>query len=128
MRLIILKPFGFTLIELLVVLTIIALLMSIAVPRYFHTLDKAKENVLKNNLASMRNAIDHYYGDTGHYPDTLQDLVSNKYLRSIPIDPVTDSTTTWIVVSPDDPRKGAIYDIKSGARGTAQAGISYGEF
>ena len=116
---------GFTLIELLVALSIVALLLSIVTPRYFHNVDKAKENVLKSNLAIMRSAIDKYYGDNERYPETLQDLVTRKYLRSIPKDPVTDSATTWIIIAPEDKHKGAVYDIKSGAQGTTRAGVPY---
>jgi general secretion pathway protein G len=116
---------GFTLIELLVVMAIIATLLTIALPRYFHSLERSKEAVLKQDLVTMRDAIDKFYGDTGHYPDTLDDLVTKKYLRNLPVDPLTDSAATWVVVPPDDPSKGAVYDVHSGAQGTGQDGSAY---
>jgi len=123
-----LTPHGFTLIELLVVMAIIALLLTIAVPRYFHSTDRAKEAVLKEDLAQMRNAIDKYYGDRGRYPDALDDLVEKKYLRRIPADPITDSVQTWVTVMPEETGKGTVSDVKSGATGTAQDGTPYGDW
>ena len=117
--------FAFTLIELLIVMSIIALLLTIAAPRYFHSADRAKEAVLKENLRQMRDAIDKYYGDRGRYPDSLDELVEKKYLRRIPPDTVTDSAQTWVTVPPDETAKGAVSDVKSGASGTAQDGTSY---
>jgi len=119
---------GFTLIELLVVMVIIALLLTIAVPRYFHSTDRAREAVLKQDLAQMRDAIDKFYGDRGRYPDRLDDLVEKKYLRRIPLDPMTDSVQTWVTVPPAETGKGAVYDVKSGAAGTALDGIFYVEW
>lgn len=78
---------GFTLIELLVVLAIVAFLLTLSLPRYFHSIDKSKETVLKENLRVTRETIDKYYDDTGHYPDSLQDLVDHHYLRALPVDP-----------------------------------------
>ena len=119
---------GFTLIELIVVMAIIALLLTIAVPRYWHSTDKAKEAVLKQDLAQMRVAIDQYHADRGKYPDRLDDLVERKYLRAIPRDPLTQSDTTWIVVPPPDAGSGTVFDIKSGAAGTAIDGRNYSEW
>jgi general secretion pathway protein G len=119
---------GFTLIELLVVMAIIALLLSIAVPRYWHSTDKAKEAVLKENLAQMRIAIDQYHADRGKYPDRLEDLVERKYLRNIPRDPVAESSESWIIVAPPDPASGAVYDVKSGAQGNSIDGRSFSEW
>ena len=119
---------GFTLIELLVVMTIIALLLTLAVPRYFHSVEKSKETVLRDNLSIVRESLDKYYADLGKYPDTLDDLVTKKYLRSVPRDPVTESSTTWVIVAPTDSNKGAIYDIKSGAPGKARDGSLYAEW
>lgn len=116
---------GFTLIELLVVLAIIATLLSIAVPRYTGSVDKAKESVLKENLATLREAIDKHYGDTGKYPATLDDLVTKRYLRRIPVDPIADSSTSWVVLPPADPQKGAVFDVKSGAPGKGRDGTAY---
>lgn len=116
---------GFTLIELLVTLAIVAALLSLAVPQYFSRIDLAKEAVLRENLHQLRDALDKYYGDNGRYPDRLQDLVSRKYLRRIPPDPITDSDQTWIVVAPADPRQGSIYDVRSGAPGNGKNGSPY---
>ncbi len=119
---------GFTLIELLVVLGIVALLLTLAVPRYFPTVDGAKETVLHDNLRNMRDVIDQYYADRGRYPDTLEQLVEKKYLRALPVDPITDSTETWILVPPEDASKGAIYSIRSGAPGNGRNGKPYSEW
>jgi len=116
---------GFTLIELLVVMAIIATLLSIAVPRYFHSIEKSKEAVLKQDLNTMRDALDKYYGDTGKYPATLDDLVTSKYIRSIPEDPITGNSTSWLAVPPDDPIKGGVYDVRSGALGNGRDGTPY---
>jgi general secretion pathway protein G len=119
---------GFTLIELLVVLAIISTLLTLAVPRYFSSVQRSKEVVMKENLWIMRDAVDKYFSDVGRYPDQLQDLATKKYLRAIPIDPLTETTTTWRVIPPDDPEKGGVYDVKSGAEGTATGGGSYSEW
>jgi len=119
---------GFTLIELLVVLAIISTLLTLAVPRYFSSVQRSKEVVMKENLWIMRDALDKYFSDVGRYPDQLQDLATRKYLRAIPIDPLTDTATTWRVIPPDDPEKGGVYDVKSGAEGTATGGGAYSEW
>ena len=119
---------GFTLIELLVVLGIIALLLTLAVPRYFPSVDSAKETILADNLRSTRATIDQYYGDTGRYPDTLEQLVEKKYLRAAPIDPITESSTTWILVPPEDGSKGGVADLKSGAPGNDRHGKPYADW
>jgi general secretion pathway protein G len=119
---------GFTLIELLVVLAIISTLLTLAIPRYFSSMEKAKETVMKENLWTMRDALDKYYGDTGKYPDRIEDLATKKYLRTIPIDPITGETTTWRAIPPDDPEKGSVYDIKSGAQGNSTTGSAYSEW
>jgi general secretion pathway protein G len=119
------KQRGMTLIELLVVLAIIATLLAIAAPRYSGSVDRAKEAVLRENLATMRDAIDKYKADTGRYPDSLDVLVDRKYLRKIPLDPVTDSTTSWLVVPPEGPGKGRVGDVRSGAPGEARDGTRY---
>ena len=116
---------GFTLIELMVVMAIIGVLLTVAVPRYFHSVDKSKEAVLHQNLQLTREALDKYFGDNGKYPDSLDDLLTKKYLRSAPYDPITESATTWVIVAPDSADKGAVYDIKSGAEGTALDGSNY---
>ena len=118
---------GFTLIELLVVMAIIAGLLTLAVPRYFQHIDRTRESVLKSDLATMRDAVDKFYTDTGRYPESLSELVARKYLRKLPVDPVTESVESWIVVAPADPKLGAVYDIRSGATGTTRDGRPYGE-
>jgi general secretion pathway protein G len=119
------KKSGFTLIELMVVLAIIATLLTIAVPRYFSSLEKSREAVLQQNLALLRETLDKYYGDMGKYPDALDQLVSSKYLRSVPVDPMTDSSATWVSIPPDQPEMGGVYDVKSGAQGVARDGTEY---
>jgi len=119
---------GFTLIELLIVMAIIALLLTLAVPRYFGSLDKSREAVLKEDLYQFRDAIGKYYGDKGKYPDSLEALATEKYLRSVPVDPITDSSSTWVVVPPQDPQKGGVYDVKSGAQGRASDGTAYSDW
>jgi general secretion pathway protein G len=119
---------GFTLIELLVVLAIVALLLTLAAPRFFPRIDIAKETILADNLRSTRAVIDQYYADTGRYPDSLEQLVEKKYLPQVPVDPITESSTTWLVVPPEDDSKGAVYSIKSGASGTGRDGRPYQEW
>jgi general secretion pathway protein G len=116
---------GFTLIELLLVLAVIATLLTIAVPRYWASLDRSKEAVLKENLYQMRDAIGKYYGDKGKYPESLEALASDKYLHKIPLDPITESATTWIPVPPPDPQKTGVYDVRSGAPGKALDGTEF---
>jgi general secretion pathway protein G len=120
------KRRGFTLIELLVVMAVIGLLVSLAAPRYFSSVDRSKEAVLRSDLATMRDAIDKYHGDRGKYPDALQDLVTKGYLRALPRDPITESAATWVVVPPADPNLGGVYDVKSGAPGKGRDGTEYG--
>ena len=119
---------GFTLIELIVVLAVVATLLTLAVPRYFSSIDRSKEAVLKENLYQMRDAIGKYYADKGRYPESLEALAMEKYLRKMPLDPVTESAATWVVVPPEDPQKGGVYDVKSGAQGQALDGSAYGEW
>jgi general secretion pathway protein G len=116
---------GFTLIELLVVMSIIALLLTLAVPRYFHSVTLAKEAVLKENLALIRDALDKHYADTGTYPASMEILVARKYLRKLPEDPVTGSAITWVIIAPEQTEKGAVSDVKSGAPGNSLAGEAY---
>jgi general secretion pathway protein G len=122
------KVHGFTLIELLVVMAIIATLLSLTMPRYFHSVDKSKEAALQADLNGFRDAIDKYFSDTGKYPDTLDDLVNKKYLRSIPPDPITESNQTWLVVAPEISVQGKINNIRSGAPGNGMDGRPYGEW
>jgi general secretion pathway protein G len=119
---------GFTLIELIVVFLIIAILLTLAMPRYFSSIDRSKEAVLKENLYQVRDAIGKYYGDKGKYPESLEALASEKYLRKLPVDPLTESATTWVIVPPQDPEKSGVYDIKSGAEGKAADGTAFSEW
>lgn len=119
---------GFTLVELMVVMAIIALLLSLAVPRYFGSVDRSKETILKEDLFLMRDALQKYYADKSQYPDNLDDLVSQKYLRKIPVDPIADSDKTWQVVPPEAGIKGNVYDVHSGAPGRAADGTAYSEW
>jgi general secretion pathway protein G len=119
---------GFTLIELLVVLAIVALLLTLAVPRYFPTIDRTKETILADNLRNTREVIDQFYADRGRYPDSLEQLVEKKYLRSMPVDPITDSSETWILVPPEDATKGNLYTIRSGAPGNDRHGKPYSDW
>ena len=119
---------GFTLIELLVVFAIVALLVSMAVPRYFASMDRSRESVLRYDLSVMRQAIDKYYGDLGAYPESLKDLVERKYLKAVPQDPVTRSHDTWVLVPPTDGAAGGVQDIKSGAAGQATDGTNYADW
>ena len=116
---------GFTLIELLVVLSVVAILLTLAVPRYFGSIDKSKEAVLKENLNQMRDAISRYYADKGKYPESLDALATDKYLRKVPTDPITESASTWQILRPEDPQKGGVYDVKSGAAGKALDGSEF---
>ncbi|HEX5341822.1 MAG TPA: type II secretion system protein [Duganella sp.] len=122
------KRKGFTLIELLVVLGIVALMLTLAVPRYFPSIDKSKEVVLADNLRNVRQVLDQYYGDTGRYPDSLDQLVEKHYLRALPYDPITESDATWIIIAPEDSAKGAVYNIRSGAPGNDRAGKPYADW
>ena len=104
------KTRGFTLIELVVVMAIIGLLLTIAVPRYMHSIERGKEQVRQQNVAVMRNAIDQYYGDNGQYPETLDELVAKHYLRAVPVDPVNGDDKWAVIASPDETKPG-VYDV-----------------
>ena len=122
------RKLGFTLIELLVVFAIIATLLTLALPRYFSSVDKSKEAVLKENLNQMRDALSRYYADKGKYPESLETLVGDKYLRRVPLDPITDSTGTWQIVRPEDPQKGGVSDVRSGAPGKSIDGSEFAQW
>ncbi len=117
---------GFTLIEMIVAMAILALLLTIAVPRYFSSLERSKDAVLLENLKITRDVIDKFYGDTGRYPDSLNELVEKRYLRQLPMDPVTQSSQTWLIVPPEPPLRGQVYDLHSGAKGRTSDGRAYG--
>src|SRR3979490_128833 len=106
---------GFTLIELLVVMTIIGVLLTIAVPRYFRTVQRSKETVLRHDLSVVRESIDKYYADIGQYPDALPGVVDKHYIRPVPVDPFTKSAETWLVVASEDPDHPGLRDIHSGS-------------
>ena len=114
---------GFTLIELLVVLAIVAMLLTVAVPRYFASLENAREAALQKSLSVVRGAIDQYHADLGKYPDNLQELVNARYLRSLPVDPVSGASDQWVLESAPD--SGGLRDIHSGAPGNARDGTPY---
>jgi general secretion pathway protein G len=116
---------GFTLIELLVVMVIIGTLLTIAVPRYFKSLERSREAVLRQDITSLRESIDHYYGDTGKYPESLAALVDQHYLRAVPVDPISHSADTWVVLHAEDPEDTGIKDVHSGAVGTSEQGAPY---
>jgi general secretion pathway protein G len=119
---------GFTLVELLIVMAIIATLMTIAVPRYFSSLENSKETALRQSLSVMREALDQYYGDTGRYPDSLEALVEKRYLRQTPLDPIAERSDLWVIVPPPDGAEGVVGDVKSGAPGMARDGTAYAEW
>ena len=116
---------GFTLIELLVVMAIIGTLLSIAVPRYFRSLEHARETVLKQDLSILREAIDKYNADLNQYPEKLQDLVDKHYVRAIPVDPFTKLANSWTLIPSDDPDHAGIKDLHSAAEGTASDGTPF---
>jgi general secretion pathway protein G len=127
------RPRGFTLIELLIVMAIIGILASIAALQLRQTPIKAKEAALKHDLFVMRDVIDQYFADKGKYPESLETLVEEGYLRKIPFDPFTESDATWQVefaeASDDDPgAAGGIIDVHSGSPGTALDGSRYSDW
>jgi general secretion pathway protein G len=122
------RPRGFTLIELLVVMSIIAVLLTIAVPRYFKTLERSRETVLRQDLGVMREAIDKHLGDLGQYPDSLAALVERKYIRAVPADPFTKTAESWQVVVSDDADHPGIRDVHSGAEGNGSDGTPFKEW
>ena len=124
---------GFTLIELMIVMALIVILASIGLAIYTNSVTRAKESVLKEDLFRMRDAIDQYYSDKGKYPATLPDLVSEKYLRSIPVDPFTNSADTWREVpaepDPTNPTvQSGVYDVRSGSELKALDGTNYSDW
>ena len=118
---------GFTLIELLVVLSIIALLVAIVSPRYFRSIDRARESSLHTSLATLRDAIDKFDGDLGRYPETLEELTQRQYIREVPVDPITGRRDTWVVSPPpsDAVVVDGVADVHSGASGVGLDGMPY---
>ncbi|MFW2356910.1 type II secretion system protein [Hydrogenophaga sp.] len=119
---------GFTLIELLVVLAIVATLSMMVYPRYSQRIDMAKETTLQENLRSVRAVIDDFRGDKGRYPESLEELVEQRYLKALPLDPITESSSTWRIIAPPDGLEGAVYDLHSGAAGVTRNGRAYADW
>ena len=125
------KKNGFTLIELIVVMAIVALLASIAAPRYFNSLQKSRETSMLSSLNTMRDAIDQFAADKGRYPDSIVELATARYIREIPADPLADdSREAWITVAPptEAQMKGEVYDVHSGAAGRSADGRLYADW
>lgn len=121
------KAGGFSLIELIVVVAIVAVLLLVALPRYQSSVDRAEHVALLGNLQTIRNTLDHHYEDKGHYPDSLERLVEARYLRSIPVDPITGSSHTWILIRGTGANVAGIVDVRSGASGVSWSGVPYSE-
>lgn len=124
---------GFTLIELMIVIAIIGILATLAIPTYKYANIRAKEAVLKENLFRIRDTLDQFYTDRAHYPFDLEELVTEGYLRSIPLDPVTGSTDTWELVyeeleEGEEEKLPGIFDIHSGSYETALDGTTYNDW
>lgn len=127
------RSFGFTLIELLIVMAIIATLMAVAVPMYQRSIIRSKESVLKNNLFTLRTVIDEYTYDKQKAPQSLQDLVSDGYLREVPKDPMTGDNTSWKITMEDagssvSSTEPGIWDVHSGASKTSLEGTPYSDW
>ncbi|HQU28612.1 MAG: prepilin-type N-terminal cleavage/methylation domain-containing protein [Nitrospirales bacterium] len=123
---------GYTLLELMIVVAIVGILVTLAIPTFQQSAMKAKEAALKQNLFTMRAVIDQYYADRGDYPSSLDALVEAKYLREIPVDPLTKSNSTWTTIYEDqeegDDSPAGIYDVKSGSDEAALDGTPYKEW
>jgi general secretion pathway protein G len=123
------KSLGFTLIELLVVMTIIGILLSIVTPKYFKNMERSKEVALKHDLSVMRESIGNFYNDQGRYPSSLDELVQQGYIKSIPYDPITNSRESWVFIfPPPESNLIGIYDVFSGAKGLSSQGQPYASF
>ncbi len=128
------RRFGFTLIEIMIVMTIISILVSIAVPMYQKAILRAKESLLRSNLFTLRSMIDEYTLDKQKAPQTLQDLVSEGYLRDVPMDPITGSNSTWKLIMEDattsiSQTEPGIFDVRSGSDQTSPLeGTAYGDW
>ncbi len=115
---------GFTLIELLVVMAAIGLLLALAAPRYLEHVDRTRETVLRHNLTGLRDAIEKFRADRGRDPATLQELVEQRYLREVPLDPITERRDSWVLVARTGGGAG-VADVRSGAPGVARSGEAY---
>jgi general secretion pathway protein G len=118
---------GFSLIELMVVMAIIAALLTIALPRYRNSLEHAREVALESNLRTLRESIDRHHEDRGRFPESLQALVEARYLKSIPVDPITESAQTWVIVMETVDDDSVVVDVRSGARGSTAQGVAYAD-
>lgn len=116
---------GFTVIELLVVMAALALLLSVAAPRYVEHVDNARATALKQDLFQMRDALDKFHADHGRYPKTLDELVERRYLRAVPVDPLTQRADSWVLVAPRSGDTASVADVRSGAPGVARDGSAY---
>lgn len=119
---------GFTLIELLVVLAVLGLLLSLAAPKYVRSVDNAKETVLAENLRTTREAIDRFHADRGRYPSSLDELVTRRYLRSLPVDPLVGNATAWRMVAVAQEGEVGIMDLRSRAAGIGRNGKPYAQW
>ena len=119
---------GYTLIEMMIVISIISILATMALPSFQKQLLRAKETNLRRSLFIMRDTIDQYFADHGRYPDSLQDLETGKYVRQIPMDPLTGSPDTWITIPPEGFAEGNIYDVHSGSNKISLDGRPYNEW
>ena len=119
---------GFTLIELLVVLAVVAVLLTLVSPTYIRQIDASKEAVLRDNLRITREVIDKFYGDLGRYPESLDELVEKKYLRALPVDPLTESNASWQIVAVPSGYQGQVYDIKSSSPQLDREGKPYAQW
>lgn len=119
---------GFTLIELMVTLAIVATLTLMVYPRYSLRIDDSKEAVLRENLRVVRSVIDDFRGDKGRYPENLDELVTQRYLRALPVDPMTESDSTWVIVEVPEGETGEVFSVRSGTSGTARNGQAYADW
>lgn len=129
---------GFTVIEMLVVLSAVAFLVGVMAPAYVRHVDRARDSALRQDLRTVRDALDQFHADRSRWPSSLQELVETKYLRALPVDPVTKSASSWVLVAADgvaqqDLQSGqaaaaGVQDVRSGAPGKDVAGVPYATY
>lgn len=119
---------GFTLIELLVVLTVLAVLAAIVAPNYLERIDDARETVLRKNLVGLREALDQFFRDKGRYPKDLNELVEQRYIRSVPEDPITGRKDSWVLVPSKSGQASGVLDVKSGSAEVARDGTPFAQW